>query len=83
MDYPTVMWKFTVFSVKFYIPFLKDVYAFVLPFGGSGVLTGSHDKEKCTCDQLDNECVHMCACLFVDVEDYLGWYSFLIFRCWV
>ena len=69
MDYPTVMWKFTAFSLKFYIPFLEDFYVFVLPFGGSGVLTVSHDKEKCSCDQLENDCVQMGICLLLDVED--------------
>ena len=63
------MWKFTDFSVKLYISFLKDACEFLLPFGGSGLLTGSHAKEKCTYNKLDNEFVQMGVFLLVDVED--------------
>ena len=69
MDDPTIMWKFTVFSVKLYTSFLKDACAFVLPFEGSGVLTVSHAREKYICEKFDNDCVHMVVCLFVDVEE--------------
>ena len=83
MDDPTVVRKFAAFSVKTYIPFLKDACAFVLPFRSCRVLAGPHDKEKCACDQLADGCVQMCVCPLVDVEDYIFWYSFLMFCCWV
>ena len=69
MEDPTVVWKFMAFSVKLYIPFLNDACAFVLPFGSSGLLTGLHVKEKCTCDQFYYGCVNMGVCLLVHVED--------------
>ena len=62
------MCKFTAFYVKVYIPFLKDVCEFVLPFGVSLLLTVLHAKEKCTCGQLASGCVHMLVCLIIDVE---------------
>ena len=58
-----------VFSVKYYIPFLEYVCAFVIPFESSGVITESHAKEKFTCNQLANGCVQMGVFLLVDVED--------------
>ena len=68
MEDPAVLWKFTVLSVKLYIPFLKDACAFVLPFRSSGVLTGLHAKEKCTCNQLADAFFQMVVCLLVDVK---------------
>ena len=59
MEDPNVVWKFTDFSVDSYIPFMKDACAFVTHFVSSGVLTGSHAKEKCTLDQLADGCVQM------------------------
>ena len=50
------------FTVKLYIPFLKDECAFVIPFRSSGLLTGFHAKEKYTYDQLDDGCVKMGVC---------------------
>ena len=69
MEDTTVMWKFMTFSLKLYIPFLKDVCEFVLPFGSSGVLTGLYAKEKYTCNQLGDVCVQMGVSLLVDVKD--------------
>ena len=46
MEYPTVMEKFADFSVKTYIPFLKDACEFVLPFRSCRVLAGPHAEEK-------------------------------------
>ena len=69
MEYPTVLRKVTELSVKLYTPFLKDACAFDIPFWSSGVLTGLHAKEKCTCNQLDDGCVQMGVCFIVDVED--------------
>ena len=62
---------------------MKDVRAFVLYFRSCQVLAGPHAKEKRACDQLDDGCVQMCVCPLVDVEDYLCWYSFMMFCCWV
>ena len=67
------------FPVKTYTPFLKDTCAFVLTYRSSGVLTGLHAKEKCTCDQLDNECFQMGVCLLVYAKHYLGWNNFFVF----
>ena len=44
MEDPTFMWKFTAFSIKSYIHFLKDACDFVLPFSNSLVLTGLYVK---------------------------------------
>ena len=69
MEDPTAVWKFAAFFVKTYTPLLKDACEFVLPFKSSGLLTGSHAKEKCTYNKLDNELVQMGVFLLVDVED--------------
>ena len=69
MEDPTAMGKFTAFSVKTYIPFLKDACVFVLPLRSCQVLSGPHSEEKCACDQLAGGCVQMCVCPFLDVED--------------
>ena len=68
MKEPDVVWKFTAFSVKPYIPFLKDACVFVISFNISGVLPGSYDKENCTFDQLKNGCVQMGLCMLVNVK---------------
>ena len=39
MEDPTVVWKFATFSVKNYIPFLKDAFAFSFPFSSSWVIS--------------------------------------------
>ena len=67
MEDPTVMWKFTDFFVKLYIPCLKNACTFFLPFGNSGVLTISNAKEKCTCDQLADGCVQVGVCFLLYV----------------
>ena len=75
MDDPDVVWKFTLFFVKPYIPFLKYACMFSIPFRGIGVLTLLYSKEKCTCNQLDDGCVQMGVSFLVYVNHYLGWYS--------
>ena len=67
--YPTVVSKFASFSVKTYIPFLKDVCTFVLPISIYRVLVGPHDEEKCAYNQLAYGCIRTCVCPLVDVED--------------
>ena len=69
--------------VKTYIPFLKDACDFVPHFRSCRVLVGPHVEEKCTYDQVADGCVQMCVFMLVDVKDYLLWYIFLMFRCWV
>ena len=69
MEDPTVMWKFTAFSIKTYTPYLKDMCEFVLPFWSSWVLAGPHAEEKCACNQLADGCAQMCVCRIVDVEE--------------
>ena len=76
MENPTAMWKFMAFSVILYITFLEDACDFFLPFGISVVRKVSNAKEKCICNQLDNECFNMGICLLVYVKEYLGWYCF-------
>ena len=69
MEDPTAVGKFMVFSVKTYIPFLKDACVFVLPFSSCRVLVGPHAKEKFACDNLADGCVQMCVCSLVYLED--------------
>ena len=69
MEDPTVVGKFAAFSVKIYIPFLKDACEFVLPFRNFRLLAGPHDEEKCAYNQLIDGCVQMCVCPLVDMED--------------
>ena len=69
MENPTFLIKLAAFSIKTYIPFLKDACVLALPFRIFQVLTGSYAEEKCACDQLANGYVQMCVCLLVDVED--------------
>ena len=69
MEDPTVVGKFSAFSVKLYVPFLKNACAFVLPFRISGVLTWPYAEEKCTFDQLTYGCVQVCVSPFVNVQD--------------
>ena len=53
MEDPTAVGKFAAFSVKKFIPFLKDVCAFYPPFRSF---------------ELNNDCVQVCVCTLVDVE---------------
>ena len=69
MEDPNVVEKFAAISIKTYIPVLKYVCAFVLPFWSCRVLIGLHAKEKCACDQFTNGCVQVCVCRLVYVED--------------
>ena len=68
MEDPAVMWKFMAFDVISYIPFLKYICVFVLTSRISGLPTGLHAKEKCTCDQLSDGYVQMGLCLLVDAR---------------
>ena len=69
MEDPAVVGKFSAFSVKLYVPFLKNACAFVLPFRSSGVLACPHAEEKCTCDQLTDGCVQVCVSPLVNLQD--------------
>ena len=69
MEGPTVVGKFTAFSGKPYIPFLKDECVFVLPFRSFLLLAGTHEEEKCACDQLADGCFQRFVCPLVDAED--------------
>ena len=57
MEDPTGVGKFAAFSVNTCIPFLKDACAFVPPFRSCRVLAGPHDKERCACNKLADDCV--------------------------
>ena len=69
MEDPTAVGKFSAFSVKVYVPFLKNACGFVLPFSSSGVLTLPNAEEKYTCDQLTDGCVQVCVSPLVNVQD--------------
>ena len=60
MEDPTVVGKFSAFSVKMYIPFLKNACAFVLLFRSSGVLAFN---------QLTDGCVQVCVSPLVNMQD--------------
>ena len=77
MKNPTVVCNSTASSLKLYIPLLKDVCVFVPPFFSSGVLTGLHAREKCTCGQLVDRWVF--ACLYIWSTSLTGIY----FWCFV
>ena len=76
-------WRVKVCGVfcQIYISFLKDACVFVDPFRSFRVLAGTHAKEEYAYDQLADGYVQMCVFLLVDVEDFLFWYIFLVFRC--
>ena len=67
-----------VFCLIIY-PISEGCLYMFLPFSSSGVLTRSHSKGKCTCNQFSDGCVQVGICLLVDVEDYICWYIFLFF----
>ena len=69
MEDPIVVGKFSAFSVKTYIPFLRNACVFVLSFSSSGVLAWPHAEETFACGQLINSCVQVCVTPLVDVQD--------------
>ena len=69
MEDPTVVGKFSAFSVKAYIPLLKDACASVLLFRSSGVPALPQAKKKFAYNQLKIGCVQVCVITLVNVQE--------------
>ena len=80
MEDNTVVWKLEVFYVKSYIPFLKDAYAFVLPFRSCWLIARPH-AEKNT--PAISWLMAVFRCVFVRLNMWRNRFSGIYFWCFV